>query len=245
MRKIWLVAAVALTTATPAENAQSGGWHFGSWSEGPIAAFTPQPNDACQRKEMSSPGMLTYLNAEIGQPYGPSARVVRIQGLHGYPGATGGYLSCQGTIVLESGAQEIGTLSVQDPGGNAPVQVNWESEAAKAKRLDSPEKGAITKFCATATPRGCALYVRKISGCRPLASTAYSVLATQRLWRSKGSSPEEAAQLSIDAIASGNVSASPRDLAVIVKRAQGTNGTTPLQEFSEQILNECTVSASK
>jgi hypothetical protein len=51
--------------------------------------------------------------------------------------------------------------------------------------------------------------------------------------------------LSIDAIASGNVSASPRDLAVIVKRAQGTNGTTPLQEFSEQILNECTVSASK
>ena len=38
---------------------------------------------------------------------------------------------------------------------------------------------------------------------------------------------------------------SPRDLAVIVKRAQGTNGTTPLQEFSEQILNECIVSASK
>jgi hypothetical protein len=143
----------------------------------PIAAFTPQPNDACQRKEMSSPGMLSYLNAKIGQPYGPSARVVGIQSLQGYPAATGSYLTCQGTIVLESGAQESGTLSVQDPGGNAPVQVSWESEAAKAKRLDSPEKRAITKFCATATPQGCALYVRKISGCRPLASAAYSVLA--------------------------------------------------------------------
>ena len=65
---------------------------------------------------MSSPGMLSYLN-------GPSARVVGIQSLQGYPAATGSYLTCQGTIVLESGAQESGTLSVQDPGGNAKRRV--------------------------------------------------------------------------------------------------------------------------
>jgi hypothetical protein len=49
---------------------------------------------------MSSPGMLSYLN-------GPSARVVGIQSLQGYPAATGSYLTCQGTIVLKSGAQEM------------------------------------------------------------------------------------------------------------------------------------------
>jgi len=70
--------------------------------------------------EMSSPGMLSYLNAKIGQP---SARVVGIQSLQGYPAATSSYLTCQGTIVLESGAQESGTLSVQDPGGNAKRRV--------------------------------------------------------------------------------------------------------------------------
>jgi hypothetical protein len=73
--------------------------------------------------EMSSPGMLSYLNAKIGQPYGPSARVVGIQSLQGYPATTGSYLTCRGTIVLESGAQESGTLSVQDPGGNAKRRV--------------------------------------------------------------------------------------------------------------------------
>ena len=42
---------------------------------------------------MSSPGVLSsYLNAKIGQPYGPSARVVGIQSLQGYPAGTGSYL---------------------------------------------------------------------------------------------------------------------------------------------------------
>jgi hypothetical protein len=57
------------------------------------------------------------------RPLSPSARVVGIQSLQGYPAATGSCLTCQGTIVLESGAQESGTLSVQDPGGNATRRV--------------------------------------------------------------------------------------------------------------------------
>jgi len=46
--KAGLVAIAALIAGTATSYAQNGGWHFGSWSEGPIAAFTPQPNDACQ-----------------------------------------------------------------------------------------------------------------------------------------------------------------------------------------------------
>lgn len=55
--KAGLVAIAALIAGTATSYAQNGGWHFGSWSEGPIAAFTPQPNDACQRTEMKSAGM--------------------------------------------------------------------------------------------------------------------------------------------------------------------------------------------
>jgi hypothetical protein len=236
---------VVLISGTAAVQAQNGGWHFGSWSKGPISAFTPQPNDACQRNEMKSPGMLSYLNAKVGQNYGPSAHVVGVESLQGAFGQTGSYLSCHGVLALENGAREAGTLSVQDPGGGAALNVNWESDAAKDRRLETPERQALRKYCATATPQGCALYTRKIAGCRPLSGNAYSILSTQRLWQSKGSSPAEAAELSIDAISRGNPSGSPRDLAIIVKRAEAAPGTVPLQQFSDTILKGCIASASR
>jgi hypothetical protein len=78
-----------------------------------------------------------------------------------------------------------------------------------------------------------------------LAGDAYSILATQHLWQSKGSSPAEAAELSIDAVSRGNPSGSPRDLAIIVKRAQSVPGTVPLQQFSNTIPKDCIASASR
>ena len=237
------IAVLIVCTTTAA--AQDTGWHFGSWADGPAAAFTRYPNDACQRTELKSPGMLSYLNAKAGRPGGPTVRAIAVEALQGATGQTGGNLSCRGMITLENGQHEGGTLTVQDPGGGAPLNVNWESDAAAERRTDTPERRALKKYCATATPQGCALYVRKLSACRPLASEAYSILATQRLWRSKGSSPAEAAELSIDAIANGNPTSSGTDLAIIVKRAAALPTAVPLQQFSDSILNECITNASQ
>lgn len=239
----FVAAAIAILTM-PAQ-AQQGGWHFGSWADGPAAAFTRYPNDPCQRNEMKSAGLLSYLNAKAGKPGGPTVPAVAVEALQGGTGQSGNYITCRGIISRQNGQREGGTLIVQDPGGGAALNVNWESDAAKDRRMDTPERQAMRKYCATATPLGCALYTQKITGCRPLAGDAYSILATQRLWRSKGSSPAEAAELSIDAISKGNPSGSPRDLAMIVKRAAALPGTVPLQKFSDTILAECISSASR
>jgi hypothetical protein len=210
-----------------------------------VGSFTPTPNDACQRPEVRTPGMLSYLNANVGQAGGPSVRAVAVEQVSGGMGQTGSSLNCRATLQLENGQRESGTLSVQDPGAGAPLHVTFESDAAKDRRMDTPERRAIRKHCATSTPQGCALYTSDVTSCRAVAGDAYSILLTQRLWRSKGSSPEEAARLSLDGISRGDPSSSSGDLVTIARRAQSFPLTSQPQEFSDQILNDCIASASQ
>ena len=112
------LAAILLSGCAPA------GTHYGSWAEGPVAAFTAQPNDPCQRVEMRSPGAMNLLNAKVGLPDGPSQRVISIEALTG-----GGYgigpLVCHGTVVMEGGLRDTGTLSVTDGGSSAQPNMSW------------------------------------------------------------------------------------------------------------------------
>lgn len=223
-------AALLLSACAPA------GTHYEAGS------FTPTPNDACQRPEIRSPGMLSFLNAKAGQVGGPSVRVAAVEQASGGTGQGGSHLSCRAVLVLENGQREAGTLTMQDFGEAVPPNVNFESDAAKDRRLDTPERRAIRKYCATATPQGCAVYTRDVTACGLVAGQAYSILMAQRLWRSKGSSPEEAARLSVDPT-SGNQATS--DQVAIARRAKSFPLTSQPQEFSDQILAECISNASR
>jgi hypothetical protein len=151
---------------------------------------------------------------------------------------------------LENGQSESGSLSIQDPGANSPLNVSFESNAAKERRLDTPDQRAIRKYCSTATSQGCALYQLDVVACRGLSSTAYSILTQQRFWRSNGSSPEEAARLSLRGqqpsgrtlevmVQHGMTLPSISDLQTIAQRAMTYPLAAPAQTFSENIFDDC------
>lgn len=77
-----------------------------------IGSFTPTPNDVCQRPEVRTPGMLSYLNAKAGQVGGPSVRAVAVEQASRGMGLIGGMLNCRAILQLENGQHEAGTLSV-------------------------------------------------------------------------------------------------------------------------------------
>lgn len=108
------------------------GYHYETGS------FTPIPNDACMKPEMSSAGAISLLNARLGQTGGPPGRVVAIEGLRSVgdacPGPETTSLTCHGTLIMEGGRSETGVFSVTDPGSNYPIQVSWESDAIRTNR---------------------------------------------------------------------------------------------------------------
>ena len=133
-RLITLAFAASLAACAPA------GTHYGSWLEGPTAALTPQPNDPCQRPEIRSPGMLTFLNAKIGQRGGPSGRVVAVEEAFGgtqFPGSEGISLNCRARLKLENGQSELGTLHIQEKGGNGTPIVSFEYDPAQYHAVDA------------------------------------------------------------------------------------------------------------
>lgn len=219
------------------------GMHYGTWAEGPVAAFTLKSNDTCQRAEMRSAGAVSWLNSKVGKRDGPARRVIAIEDLRGETGSGGSSISCQGALVMEGGLREIGTVSFHDPGDGAAMNVSWESDVAKATRQDSPEKRAIQKYCAAATPIACSLYVRKVSACPSLGSAAYSMLLYQRQMQTTGATRDQAAELSVDAMRNGNLPISAKDLVAIAERAKHLSGGILPQEFRAEIISECLTSA--
>lgn len=110
------------------------GYHYGTWSvTDPAQAFRLQPNDACRAPEMTSVGALQWLNSRMGQAGGPPRTVVAIQNLRGASFQSGASISCHCTIVMADGLTQTGTLSFSDPGGSAPLQVSWLSDADRDK----------------------------------------------------------------------------------------------------------------
>jgi hypothetical protein len=119
-----------------------------------IAQAHAQQIDPCMRPEMNSRGSISYLNARVGKIDGPRSRVVAIQALRSVPNTPiggGSSVTCHGTLIMTDGATEAGILSVTDPGGAAPLEVSWESDADRAR----PE--ASQPRVETATPQASAL----------------------------------------------------------------------------------------
>ncbi len=112
------------------------GYHFGQWSLGdPKAAFTVYPNDACQRRELRTPGAVQWVNSLVGTQGGPSGRVVTIENVSGPAVDNPNPLSCHATLRLENGGFEEGTLTFFSPGNDRPLVVSWESDFARSQRL--------------------------------------------------------------------------------------------------------------
>ena len=139
-------------------SAQSGGWHFGSWLDGPVAAFTPQPNDACQRAEVQR-GIASALNARVGQAGGPSAPVTSAEGLATVPNGVidGPTLTCRGTMRTTGGMIGPGEVVVRLAGNSSPNVIlvqdaTWESDADRERR-EAVERKERAKRIAEAPAR--------------------------------------------------------------------------------------------
>jgi hypothetical protein len=117
-----------------------------SCAENPLPALlrSGPPVDPCMRREMTSPGAISYLNARLGNTDGPRSPVAAIQGLRAVPNTPiggGSTVACYGTLVMTDGTTDAGILSVTDPGGATPLEVSWESDASRV-RPDPPQVAA-------------------------------------------------------------------------------------------------------
>jgi hypothetical protein len=107
-RRLLIAAAVALSLSACAPS----GYHYGSRTDGPAAAFTLSPNDHCRRPEIEQ-SIVNFLNGKVGQPGGPLARVVSATGFVTIPNEVihGPTLTCHG--ILQTTGGPIGPGAVQ------------------------------------------------------------------------------------------------------------------------------------
>jgi hypothetical protein len=215
------------------------GQHYGSWSAAdPASAFTVYPNDPCRRAELQSPGALSHLNAKVGQPDGPSRKVTSLNGLTSGFGNSGGSIVCHGTIVFDNGDSESGTVAFIDYVGTDSFGATWESDAQRERRQDTPTRRAIRRFCATATPLACSLYVSQATRCEIYGSNGYTILLSERAMISAGATPVQAAELAIDShvkVAAGALD----DLVSVAQRALTLPDEETPGSFRDNLLQEC------
>ena len=115
------------------------GYHYDAGS------FTPAPNDPCMRKEMTTPGAVSWLNGTVGRPHGVPVQVESISDLASADpiqlssiglrfNSNGGSVLCHATLTFTNRGSESGVVSMNSPGAYAPVQVEWMSDMAIATR---------------------------------------------------------------------------------------------------------------
>ena len=116
------------------------GYSYGSWTDGPVAAFTVTSNDMCQRPETER-SIVDLLNGKIGQPSGPVARVTSAAGLVTAPNDEmhGQTLTCRGILQAAGGAVGPGTvrLGLTDSSNSQSMTVKeawWETDADRERR---------------------------------------------------------------------------------------------------------------
>jgi hypothetical protein len=138
MKRLLLVgaaaAAVSLSACAPS------GYRYGSWTDGPAAAFTLSPNDDCRRREIEQ-SIVNFLNGKVGQPGGPPALVLSATGFVTIPNEVihGPTLTCRG--ILQTTGGPIGPGAVQlrlTDNGTANVftalDAAWETDADRAQK---------------------------------------------------------------------------------------------------------------
>jgi hypothetical protein len=92
------------------------------------------PERHCDRPELRSQGAINGLNSTIGRLNGVPARVVGFEepmvpvGNQQDPRQS----NCHVTLVFGDGRRETGTMHIDDPGSNEPLNVTWTSDASAA-----------------------------------------------------------------------------------------------------------------
>jgi hypothetical protein len=115
------------------------GYHYDAGS------FTPAPNDPCMRKELTTPGAVSWLNGTIGRANGVPSQVESISNLASADriqlasiglrfSSNAGSVLCHATLAFTNHSSESGVVSMDDPGAYAPLQVEWMSDVAIAAR---------------------------------------------------------------------------------------------------------------
>ncbi len=116
------------------------GAHYGSWSDGPVAAFTVTPSDDCQRPEIER-SIVNSLNSKIGRLGGPSAQVTSAAGLVTTPNGAidGPSLTCRGKMQTAGGMVGPGTVQIRLADDStskafAVKDASWEADINRDRR---------------------------------------------------------------------------------------------------------------
>jgi hypothetical protein len=126
------------------------GYSYGSWSDGPAAAFTLASNDDCQRPATER-SLVNALNGKIGQPGGPPASVISASGLVTIENGAidGPTLTCRGTMQTTTGTTGPGVvrLRLTDDSTAKTItvkDVSWESDGDRDRKeaLERKERAA-------------------------------------------------------------------------------------------------------
>jgi hypothetical protein len=127
---------IALALGACAQSGQS----YGSWSDGPAAAFTLSSNDDC-RRSATERSLVNALNGKIGSPGGPSAPVTSASGLATIENGAidGPTLTCRGTMQTTAGTIGPGIvrLRLADDSTAKTILVkdaSWETDADHDRR---------------------------------------------------------------------------------------------------------------
>jgi hypothetical protein len=122
------------------------GTHYGSWSEGPVAAFTATSNDDCQRLETQR-STVNLLNQKIGQPSGPATQVTAAVGLTTIPNGAidGPTLTCRGALQTATGTIGPGVLELRLADTSTPQSITvrdalWETDTDRDRRVAGMRK---------------------------------------------------------------------------------------------------------
>lgn len=121
------------------------GTHYGSWAEGPVAAFAATSNDDCQRPETQL-STVNFLNRKIGQPSGPALQVVSAANLTTIPNEAidGPTLTCRGVLQTAGGSVGPGTLRLR-LSDNSTAKVMTVTDALWETDSDRDRREAMTR----------------------------------------------------------------------------------------------------
>jgi hypothetical protein len=136
----------------------------------------------------------------------------------------------QAAFTLSSNAQAQGFTE-----NGQPVQPSSNS---------SPASSAIRKYCATAAPLACSLYVGKVGKCPQLAANAYSILMYERRMKQGGVTAHQAAELAVRTFEKG-AQVNLDDLDYVASEAASVPDGQPPELFRDEFMQQCIDAAAQ
>lgn len=96
---------------------------------------------SCEQPVMRSADAIGWINSAVGKPGGPPARVMAIEDVRPTHVSDNsavtlnrkGAAQCHETLLMQGGTRQSGTLTMTDPNGYAPLQVQWDPDRSDGR----------------------------------------------------------------------------------------------------------------